>query len=181
VIDNNSGQAAAGMAGAMWDLEARAVAEAARDRGEAITLLTADEVAHWRKATEPVTAAWQKHMKERRLDGGKLLAAVRELVAKYADEPEPQPPQTPQTSQRSQPSDQRAATESARRVEPASQPSPAKAEAFTHPKADAPAVEVAAPSPPQAASPPAAASAAPPGPKPAPVALPKPKELDIPL
>ena len=54
VIDNNSGQAAAGMAGAMWDLEARAVAEAARDRGEAMTLLTADEVAHWRKATEPV-------------------------------------------------------------------------------------------------------------------------------
>jgi hypothetical protein len=183
VIDNNSGQAAAGMAGAMWDLEARAVAEAARDRGEAMTLLTADEVAHWRKATEPVIAAWQKQLKERRLDGGKLVAAVRELVAKYADEPEPQPPQTPQTSQRSQPSDQRAATEPPRRPKSASQPSPAKAEAVTGPKADAPAVEVAAPSPPQAASPPAAPSAAPPAPvaKPAPAAVTKPKELDIPL
>ncbi len=183
VIDNNSGQAAAGMAGAMWDLEARAVAEAARDRGEAMTLLTADEVAHWRKTTEPVIAAWQKQMKERRLDGGKLVAAVRQLVAKYADEPEPQPPQKPQTSQRSQPSDQRAATEPPQRAEPASQPPQAKTEPFTRPKADAPAVEAAAPSPRQAASPPAPASAAPPAPvaKPAPAAVTKPKELDIPL
>jgi TRAP-type transport system periplasmic protein len=183
VIDNNSGQAAAAMAGAMWDLEARAVAEAARDRGEAVTLLTADEVAHWRKATEPVIAAWQKQMKQRRLDGGKLVAAVRELVAKHADEREPQPPQTPQTSQRSQPSDQRAATEPGPRAEPASQPSPAKAEAFTRPRADTRAVEVAAPSPSPAASPPAAASAAPPAPvaKPAPAAVTRPKELDIPL
>jgi TRAP-type transport system periplasmic protein len=181
VIDNNSGQAAAGEAGAMWDLEARAVAEAARDRGEAMTLLTPDEVAYWCKATEPVIAAWQKQMKERRLDGGKLVAAVRELVAKYADEPEPQPPQTPQASQRSQPSDQKAAAEPLQRAEPASQPPPAKAEALTRPAADTPAVEMAAPS--QAASPPAAASAAPSVPvaKPAPAALPKPKELDIPL
>jgi TRAP-type transport system periplasmic protein len=182
VIDNNSGQAAAGMAGAMWDLEANAVAGAARDRGEAITVLTADEAAHWRRATEPVVAAWQKEMKGRRIDGGKLVAAVRELVAKYADEPEPQPPQT---ARRSQPADQRAATEPPRQAEPPPSqpsPSPAKAEAFTRPKADTPAVEVAAPPPSQAASPPAAAAAPPPPvAKPAPAAVRRPKELDIPL
>jgi TRAP-type transport system periplasmic protein len=177
VIDNNSGQAAAGMAGAMWDLEANAVAGTARDRGEAITVLTADEAARWRKATEPVVAAWQKEMKGRRTDGGKLVAAVRELVAKHADEPEPQPSQT---ARRSQPADQRAATEPPRQAEPPPQPSPPKAEAFTRPKADAPAAEVATPSRSPAASPPAAAPPAAVA-KPPPAAVTRPKELDIPL
>jgi TRAP-type transport system periplasmic protein len=158
VIDNNSGQAVASMAGAMWDVEAKAVADTARDRGDPITVLTAEEVAHWRKATEPVIAAWRKQMKERKLDGGKLVAAVRELVAKYADEPEPQPAQSPQASQ---PPERKVVTE------PAQQPPQAKAEAFTRPKADAPAAEVPAPSTPVV--------------KPTPAAATKPKELDIPL
>ena len=53
VIDNNSGQVAAGMAGAMWDLEARAVLGLVRDRGDPVAMLTEDEVASARKATEP--------------------------------------------------------------------------------------------------------------------------------
>jgi TRAP-type C4-dicarboxylate transport system substrate-binding protein len=163
VIDNNAGQATAGMAGAMWDIEANAVAETARSRGDPITVLTAEEVAHWRKATEPVVAAWQKQMKERKLDGGKLVAAVRELVAKYADEPEPQPAQSPQASQ---PPEQKVVTEP-------SQPQPlspqAKVEAFTRPKADAPSA--------QSPAPPSPAPVA----KPVPAAATKPKELDIPL
>jgi hypothetical protein len=166
-IDNNSGQPAAGMAGAMWDVEAKAVADTAGNRGDPITVLTVEEVAHWRKSTEPVIAAWQKQMKEHKLDGGKLVAAVRALVAKYADEPEPQPAQSPQASQ---PSEQKVVTEPQRQQPQASQqpqPSQAKAEAFTRPKADAPAVEVPAASSPVA--------------KPAPAAATKPKELDIPL
>jgi TRAP-type C4-dicarboxylate transport system substrate-binding protein len=95
VIDNNSGQVAAGMAGAMWDLEAKTVAETARDRGDPITMLTAEEVVQWRKATEPVVAAWLKQMKERKIDGGKLMANARALLAKYANEPEPQSPSRP--------------------------------------------------------------------------------------
>ncbi len=90
VIDNNAGQAAAAMAGAMWDGEAKAVADAAAGRGEPLMVLPADQTAHWRKATEPVIAGWEKEMKERKLDGGKLVATVRELIKKYADEPEPQ-------------------------------------------------------------------------------------------
>ncbi len=91
VIDNNSGQVAAGMAGAMWDIEAAAVADMVRRGGDPITILTAEEVAKWRKATAPVIAAWLKQMKEHKLDGGKLIAAARVLLAKYANEPEPQP------------------------------------------------------------------------------------------
>ena len=40
VIDNNAGQPVASMAGAMWDLEAKAVAGAARDRGEPVVVIS---------------------------------------------------------------------------------------------------------------------------------------------
>ena len=91
VVDNNSGQTAAGMAGAMWDLDAAAVADMVRQRGDAVTTLTAEQIAPWRKATEPVIAAWLRQMRERKINGGKLVAAARALVAKYANEPEPHP------------------------------------------------------------------------------------------
>ena len=59
-----------------------------------VVVIGGNNLTHWRKATEPVIAAWQKQMKERRLDGGRLLADVHALVSKYADEPEPEAPQT---------------------------------------------------------------------------------------
>jgi TRAP-type transport system periplasmic protein len=180
-FDNNSGQVAADMAGAMWDLEAKAVAGAARDRGEEVVVIGGNDLTHWRKATEPVIAAWQKQMKERKIDGGKLLAEVHALVTKYADEPEPQAQQTARRPE--PPSEQKIATEP---PPESAQPTP---EAFTRPKADAPALEAAA-------SPPSATGAAPTVPEPpaslvtpappaqlapAPVAAPKQKAFDIPL
>jgi TRAP-type transport system periplasmic protein len=131
VIDDNSGADAAGLAGAMWDLEAQAVADRVREHGDDVTLLTAEEVAHWRKATEPVIGAWLKEMKERRLDGGKLIANARALVAKYENEPGPQASQPP-----SPPSEQKAATEPS---PPSQQPPQAKAEVTTMPKVETPA------------------------------------------
>jgi TRAP-type transport system periplasmic protein len=95
VIDANSGQSAAGMAGAMWDIEAAGAVAPARERGDAVTVLPPKEVLRWRKATEPVIAAWLKQMKERQIDGDKLLADIHELLEKYAGEPEPQPPPRP--------------------------------------------------------------------------------------
>ncbi len=77
VIDDNSGQVAAGMAGAMWDLQAAAVADMVSQRGEVITTLMPEAVAHWRKATEPVIAAWLKQMKEHKVDGDKLMASAQ--------------------------------------------------------------------------------------------------------
>ena len=190
-VDNNSGQAAAGMAGTMWDLEAKAVAGAARDRGEPVVVMGGEEAAPWRKATEPVIAAWQKQMKERKLDGDKLLADVHSLLAKYAEEPEPEPPQMARPVE--QPVEQQAVSEP--------QTAQPKSQGFARPRADAPAAEAAAPrtappqpssvppsatpSPPQPPAPPPPASATPPAPAansvPAPVAAPKLKELDIPL
>ena len=109
VIDNNSGQMAAGMAGAMWDLEAAAVADMVVQRGDSIVTLLPEAVEHWRKATEPVVDAWQKQMKEHKVDGGKLLANAQALLEQYANEPEPQPPQRPQPEQPPRPEQQIAA------------------------------------------------------------------------
>jgi TRAP-type C4-dicarboxylate transport system substrate-binding protein len=94
VIDNNSGQPAAALAGAMWDIQAAAVANMVVERGDLIVTLLPEAVAHWRKAAEPVLDAWRKENKEQKIDGAKLLAAARALLAKYANEPEPAPPQS---------------------------------------------------------------------------------------
>jgi TRAP-type C4-dicarboxylate transport system substrate-binding protein len=94
-IDANSGQPAAALAGTMWDLEAFAAIAMARERGDTITTLPPKDVARWRKATEPVLAAWVKQVKEQRIDGDRLLADIHDLLGKYANEPEPQPPQRP--------------------------------------------------------------------------------------
>jgi TRAP-type C4-dicarboxylate transport system substrate-binding protein len=99
VIDGNSGQAAAGMAGAMWDIEAAGVADTVVRGGDSIVTLLPEAVAHWRRATDPVVEKWLKEMKEQKADGGKLLASVHTLLVKYADEPEPQPPQPPPPQQ----------------------------------------------------------------------------------
>lgn len=89
VIDSNSGQVAAAMAGAMWDQQAAAVANMVVERGDLIVTLLPEAVARWRKATEPVIDAWRKEIKEQKIDGAKLIAAANTLLAKYANEPIP--------------------------------------------------------------------------------------------
>ncbi|MGC2121810.1 MAG: TRAP transporter substrate-binding protein, partial [Xanthobacteraceae bacterium] len=93
VFDRNAGQLAAGMAGAMWDIQAGSVAENVAQTGDLIVTLLPEAVAHWRRATEPVIDDWLKDMKERKLDGGKMIGSAHALLAKYAGLPEPQPPQ----------------------------------------------------------------------------------------
>jgi TRAP-type C4-dicarboxylate transport system substrate-binding protein len=164
VIDSNSGLAAAGMAGAMWDVQAAAVVDMVSERGDPVTTLLPEAVAHWRKATAPVIDAWLKDFKERKIDGAKLLAGARAALAKYADEPEP--------------------AQAAKPVEPAQPPAEAKAEVAA-PKAEAPSpapqkpapalkptASVSPPTPAPTAPPPAAA--APPAPSPAPAVKPAP-------
>lgn len=99
VLDNNSAELAAGMAGTMWDIQANTVAENVAERGDVIVTLLPEAVAHWRKTTEPVVATWLKDMKEHKVDGGKMIASAHALLAKYASLPEPQPPQAPPTQQ----------------------------------------------------------------------------------
>jgi TRAP-type transport system periplasmic protein len=124
VIDANSGQAAAAMAGTMWDLEARAVADLVSGRGDPITVLDAPDIVRWRKATEPVINLWLKEMRARKIDGANLIAAANTLLAKYADEPEPQPPK-PSRPESAEPA-------------PTAEPPQAKAEPPELPKADGP-------------------------------------------
>ena len=79
------------MAGTMWDVEARAVADLVGGRGDPINVLTAEDIVSWRKATEPVIGSWLKEMRTHKIEGAELIAAANTLLAKYADEPEPQP------------------------------------------------------------------------------------------
>jgi TRAP-type C4-dicarboxylate transport system substrate-binding protein len=156
VIDNNSGLPAAGMAGAMWDLQASAVVDMVSERGDPITTLLPEAVAHWRKATEPVIEAWLKDFKEHKIDGGKLLASARASLLKYVNEPEPQPTQATKPAEPAQPKP----------------PAEAKAEVTTtSPKVEAP--SPAPPKPAPAVKPTASVSAptpAPTAPTPAPSA-----------
>jgi TRAP-type transport system periplasmic protein len=188
VIDSNSGQAAASMAGAMWDIEAASVADGVVRNGDSIVTLLPEAVAHWRRLTEPVLEIWLKEMREQKAEGGKLMAAAHTLMLKYANEPEPQPPQIP-TAQPAQQAVAQPQTVSPPQTVPAQAPqatltsppniapnvnAPAPA---TTASTSAPSAPLVKPVPPQPPSPPpahvAAPSPAPPS-APAPAAVAKP-------
>jgi TRAP-type C4-dicarboxylate transport system substrate-binding protein len=136
VIDANSGQAAAGVAGTMWDVEARAVADLVGGR-DPITVLAAQDIVSWRNATEPVIGSWLKEMRARKIDGAELIAAANTLLAKYADEPEP-PPSQPARPEPAEPA-------------ASAQPPQAKADVPELPKAENPVAKPAAKSAPKSA------------------------------
>jgi TRAP-type C4-dicarboxylate transport system substrate-binding protein len=83
VIDANSGIEPAAQAGAVWDNQAPIVTELVRKRKNTIVQMEDGAVKEWRKLVEPIHAAWVKQISERGHNGAKLLASVRELVAKY--------------------------------------------------------------------------------------------------
>jgi TRAP-type transport system periplasmic protein len=188
VIDANSGQPAATMAGVMWDLQAAAVVDMVSERGDMITTLLPEAVAHWRKATQPVLDAWLKDMKEHKIAGDKLLANIRTLVAKYINEPEPQPAQVArpaEPAQTQQPAEAKAdttatppkvdtpSTPPAAKPAPAAKPVASPAPTPPKPAAAAPAAPPQPPAPavkPAPAPPPPATAAATPAPPPAPPA-----------
>ena len=83
ILDDNSGQVLAAMAGEMWDTQAKNVVAMVRKRGNTISTISVEEAARWRKATEPVIENWVRQVKDRGLDGNKLLETARALIAKY--------------------------------------------------------------------------------------------------
>ena len=83
IIDRNSGQAFAKLAGTMWDTEAVAVREKVAARGNTITQLDEAEKARWIAATEPVHATWIAEVGGKGLNGAELIAEARALVAKH--------------------------------------------------------------------------------------------------
>ena len=82
-LDKNSGMTFARLAGNMWDDAGALVLERVKKRGNTITTISAEEKAKWVKATEPVTAGWIAQVKEKGLDGNKLIEQAKALVAKY--------------------------------------------------------------------------------------------------
>jgi len=173
VLDNNSGQLAAGMAGAMWDLKAKAVADNVAERGDIIATLLPEAVAHWRRQTEPVIAAWLKDTKENKIDGGKMLASARALLAKYASVPEPQPPQAPPPEQEvvSEPPRRSAGvTTTAPKVDAPVAPSPAPVAKPASATPSPPPAAMPTPTAPTSVAKPAAAAPSPPAATPAPIA-----------
>ncbi len=72
------------LAGNMWDSAGAEVLERVKKRGgNTFVTITEEEKAKWIKATSPVTEAWIKQVKERNLDGAKLIEEAKALVAKY--------------------------------------------------------------------------------------------------
>ena len=61
----------------------RRVSNGEGPREQIIYVLTAEEAARWRKATEPVIENWLKTTKERGLDGQKLLDDARAAIKKH--------------------------------------------------------------------------------------------------
>jgi TRAP-type C4-dicarboxylate transport system substrate-binding protein len=82
-LDKNSGMAFARLAGNMWDDAGALVLERVKKRGNTIITISAEEKAKWVKACEPVTAAWVAQVKEKGLDGNKLIEQAKALVSKY--------------------------------------------------------------------------------------------------
>lgn len=84
VMDDNSGMAAAVMAGTMWDDRSGVVGEMVRGRsGNTIITLAEDEAARWRTATQPVIEAWIRTVGERNINGQRILDDARAALAKH--------------------------------------------------------------------------------------------------
>lgn len=83
ILDANSGMAAARMAARPWDEQGPVVEEMVRRRGNQIIELAPEEVARWKRTTEPVIGNWITAMRERNIDGGALLEEARALIAQF--------------------------------------------------------------------------------------------------
>lgn len=85
VIDANSGMAAAQMAGAMWDERSGMVGQMVRGRSQnTVIMMAEDEAARWRTTTQPVIDAWIRSIRERNIDGQKLLDDARAALSRHA-------------------------------------------------------------------------------------------------
>ena len=83
VLDKNSGQAAARMAAVPFDRMATELPEIVKKKGGTIVTISDAEAQRWAQTTQPVVEGWIKQVKDRNVDGGKLLDITRELIAKY--------------------------------------------------------------------------------------------------
>lgn len=84
VIDEHSGMAFATAAGKMWDQVGLEVRDMVAKRGNPIHVISEDERQRWMKATRPVIDGWIASMKDKNIDGGKLIEAAKAALAKHS-------------------------------------------------------------------------------------------------
>ncbi len=82
IIDANSGVEAAAMFGRAMDEGDKAGKAIAEKRGNNIVALNEAETKRWRDAAAAVEADWIKEVQGKGIDGAKLAAAARDLIAK---------------------------------------------------------------------------------------------------
>jgi len=83
VIDKNSGAVASRMASVPFDKMAAELPDLVKKKGGTIVTISEEEAQRWEKTTQPVIDAWIKQVKDRNIDGGKLVETVRGLIAKH--------------------------------------------------------------------------------------------------
>jgi TRAP-type C4-dicarboxylate transport system substrate-binding protein len=84
VIDNNSGIPAAAMFGRAMDEGDKAGRAIAEKAGNNIVALDVAETQRWRRTAATVETDWINEVKAKNIDGAKLAAEARALIAKYS-------------------------------------------------------------------------------------------------
>ena len=84
VIDNNSGIATAAMFGRAMDEGDKAGRAIAEKAGNNILALDVAETQRWRRTAATVETDWINEVKAKNIDGAKLAAEARALIAKYS-------------------------------------------------------------------------------------------------
>lgn len=82
VIDRNSGLDLSAQAGRLWEQQKAPARRLALERGNTVFVVPAAELANWQRAAQPVLVDWVADMKRRQLDGDRLLADARALLAR---------------------------------------------------------------------------------------------------
>ena len=83
VIDNNSGMVAATLFGKAMDDGDKVGRDIAVKAGNNIVALELAEVQRWRRTASTVETDWINEVKGKGIDGAKLAAEARALIAKY--------------------------------------------------------------------------------------------------
>ena len=83
VVGGNSGSDASAWIGAVFDDVSAGARQRARERGNAINVLPADDLARWREAVNAVVDDRIRNLDERGLNGKSLIDEARELITEY--------------------------------------------------------------------------------------------------
>jgi TRAP-type transport system periplasmic protein len=85
VLDAHSGAALSAELGRMWDDIEEIGREDFAAEGGVVTFVKNDDYDAWVEASQTVNEAWKAKVGRAGIDGDKLIAAAKELVAKYTE------------------------------------------------------------------------------------------------